>query len=369
MNRSATRILGFDGLRAIAFTLVFLSHKITFVDAVAFGNVGVWLFFVLSGFLITRILAEERTCIELGRSTVWTSLRNFYIRRSARIFPPYYLLLAVCFAVSMAVPIEYFWRSEKIAYVTFTTNIFIALSGSWVGHFSHLWTLAVEEQFYLVFAPLVLLLPRSRTAALCVLCVAIGTITRLALEARGTWPIGIGINPAVNFTMFGLGGLAGLGMSKPLRPALTTGNAQLVTLLALLCLPALFGGSSQWLGSGGTAVALLAAVLLVQITQGQKSWLVAWLDWAPCRAIGLASYGAYLVHYFIHAAPVARALGVSTQLPWWLLTALEFGVSVGIAGLSWRYMERPIIAWARRVAARQPTAVETPRAPVVHSEA
>ncbi len=60
------RILGFDGLRAIAFTLVFLSHKITFADAGPFGHVGVWLFFVLSGFLITRILADERTRIEQG---------------------------------------------------------------------------------------------------------------------------------------------------------------------------------------------------------------------------------------------------------------------------------------------------------------
>jgi peptidoglycan/LPS O-acetylase OafA/YrhL len=157
------RIRGFDGLRAIAFLLVFASHKIHFAHADSAGDVGVWLFFVLSGFLITRILARSRSEIEIGISTVRKSLRHFYLRRTARIFPPYYLLLAFFAAASLFVQIDHFGMLEKLAYLLYGTNILVAARGQWVGDFGHLWTLAVEEQFYLLFAPLVLLVSRKNT--------------------------------------------------------------------------------------------------------------------------------------------------------------------------------------------------------------
>jgi peptidoglycan/LPS O-acetylase OafA/YrhL len=78
------RIRGFDGLRAIAFLLVFASHKIHLQQLDSFGDIGVWLFFVLSGFLITRILASSRIEIETGLCTVSNSLGDFYLRRGRR---------------------------------------------------------------------------------------------------------------------------------------------------------------------------------------------------------------------------------------------------------------------------------------------
>jgi peptidoglycan/LPS O-acetylase OafA/YrhL len=358
------RILGFDGLRAVAFTLVFFSHKITFADAGPYGHVGVWLFFVLSGFLITRILADERIRIEEGRSTVWSGMRRFYIRRTARIFPPYYLLLAVIAVISLVVHVEDFTPISRIAYLTFTTNLLIELRGYWAGDFGHLWSLAVEEQFYLLFAPLVLLLPRSRTGALCMLVIAIGVTTRLLLETHSAWEPGIGLNSFVNFALLAVGGLAGLNVLRPLPPALTRGSAQLVTLAVFIAVPALFGASPQWIVEGKLD-ALVAAVLLVQIAQGQRTWLVDVLNWAPLRGIGRISYAAYLVHPFIHFEALTRELGVSAPLAWSLATALEYGATIVIAAASWRFMEKPIIAWAHRTTPREPVAVKSAPAQVL----
>ncbi len=282
-------------------------------------------------------------------------MRSFYIRRTARIFPPYYLLLAVIAVISLAVHVEGFTPISKIAYLTFTTNMLIELRGYWAGDFGHLWSLAVEEQFYLLFAPLVLLLPRARTAALCLLVIAVGVATRLLLEAHGAWEMGIGLNSFVNFALLGLGGLAGLNMLRPLPPALTRGSAQLATLAAFIAVPALFGASTRWIVEGKLD-ALLAAVLLVQVAQGQQSWFVGLLNWAPLRYIGRISYGAYLVHPFIHVEPLTRSLGASAPLQWSIATALEYGITIVIAAASWRFMEKPAIAWAHRVTGRGPAA-------------
>lgn len=86
---SDKRILGFDGLRAIAFVLIFINTKYPNHPTEAMGTSGPWLFFVLSGFLITRNLASLRAGIERGRHTFRGALKDFYIRRTARIFPAF----------------------------------------------------------------------------------------------------------------------------------------------------------------------------------------------------------------------------------------------------------------------------------------
>ena len=291
------RIRGFDGLRAIAFLLVFVSHKINFAGVDSFGDVGVWLFFVLSGFLITRILARSRIEIESGLATVPSNLGRFYLRRTARIFPPYYLILAFFAAVALFIPVEHFTRSEKAAYLLYGTNILIAVRGYWVGDFGHFWSLAVEEQFYLIFAPLVLLVPRQRTMSLCVVLITLGVTTKIVLEALHASAVSIDLNSLINFALLGFGGAIGLNAGRWTPRWLSSGAAQLVVLCIYLALPVAFGARAEIWPLLSKLSALLVGILLFQIFNGQQSPLVAVLESSPFRYVGRISYGAYLVHH------------------------------------------------------------------------
>ena len=366
------RIQGFDGLRAIAFVLVFLSHKIKFADASPYGSVSVWAFFVLSGFLITRILAAKRTEIEAGRSSVGQGLGRFYIRRTARIVPPFYVLLAVLTAVTLFAPVEAFTHANKLASATFTLNILIGYHGYWAGHFGHFWTLAVEQQFYLLFAPLVLLVPRRHTLAVCLTVLVIGLATMIELEASDVTAVTRYVNSLVNFSLLALGGAAGINAHRKLPAWLATGSAQLATLGVLIASALLFGHTQEWPLYGRLGCAIIAALLLLQIVQGQESWFVSALEIAPLRGLGRISYSAYLVHEFIFMAPFLYGLDPQTLgfgLPWMAATLLEFAIVVAIAALSWRYMERPIIVWAARVTTREQAAVDAARGLSLRSQA
>lgn len=352
----ARRIRGFDGLRAIAFLLVFASHKIYFAHADSFGDVGVWLFFVLSGFLITRILARARSEVEDGLATPFESLGRFYLRRTARIFPPYYLLLAFFALLSLFMPIDHFGTSEKLAYLLYGTNFLVAARSQWIGDFGHFWSLAVEEQFYLAFAPMVLLAPRRYTLILCVAMLSIGITTKIVLDAANASPVSIDVNSLVNFALIGFGGVIGLKANRP-APGRLTGSAAQVAVLALyLVLPAAFGTWPYLWPLLGKLSAVLVGLLLFQIFHGQQSRFVTILESAPLRSVGRISYGAYLIHNFLHFSVLANVLQHmgAEPTPRYIQVSVELAASLIIAGLSWRYLEKPIIAWAARVTSRRP---------------
>lgn len=157
-----------DGVRALSIALVLFGHELHFSAARRIGdlaNLGVRSFFVLSGFLITTLLLEEY------RANKRISLRNFYARRALRIFPAAYAFMLVLFALErfgFVAPID---LSSWIHAVTYTTDYQSLLDRNW--NLGHLWSLAVEEQFYLIW-PTVLVLLRPRKAlwsAFAVICV------------------------------------------------------------------------------------------------------------------------------------------------------------------------------------------------------
>jgi peptidoglycan/LPS O-acetylase OafA/YrhL len=149
-----------DGLRFYAVMGVLVCHFVHFdnwfLQRLPVGQ-GVDLFFVISGYLITRILLQNKEAIGERESTKKQVLISFYLRRSLRIFPIYYLTIFLLLAID-------FQNSRQLWpwLVSYTTNFFISQPGSeGIGSFLHLWSLAVEEQFYLVWPFLILFLPKK----------------------------------------------------------------------------------------------------------------------------------------------------------------------------------------------------------------
>ena len=344
MSSSPGRIQGFDGLRALAFLLVFVSHKTQSTVTERYGSAGVWMFFVLSGFLITRILATSRSEIEGGRATPSAALWDFYLRRTLRIFPVYYLFLCVIAVMDHLGILKIGNSYRQICDWLFLSNIYIEFY-NW-GVVGHLWSLAVEEQFYLLFAPLALLLPLRRLPHVCAALVGVSVAAHLGFLARQADHIHFDANSFVNFGLLGLGGLAGLAADRPLPKVMRSDLAFCLGLAGFLVIPALTS-TPDWLHAGRLG-GLLVALSLIQIYQNQGGRAVAILNSAPLRRLGLISYGAYLFHPIISCRGAMEALGFHGLAAQIAGGSLDFALTILVSTLSWRYFETPIRNLARR---------------------
>ncbi|MGU3385780.1 acyltransferase family protein [Methylobacterium sp. D53M] len=338
MAPSERRINGFDGLRALAFLMVFVSHKAPSPRTEALGTAGVWLFFVLSGFLIVRILAAARTAVEVGASTPLGSLGLFYRNRVARIVPVYYVFLFVLYTVRPGDPASLGNDAFKLATWFYVTNIYIELNG-WGTELGHLWSLAVEQQFYLLFAPAALFLPRRHLGTLCWLLVGISVLAHGALWRAGAAPRCFDVDTLANVGLIALGGLAGL-RTRPL-PAWLAHDAALAGVLALfVALPLLIAPTGWWLVLGRLS-GVLAALLLLQVVEAREGRAVALLEIPWLRRIGVISYAAYLFHVPLHAERVLALVGLDVAGPRSVSMALDLMLTLLLAELSWRLLERP----------------------------
>lgn len=205
--RSAKRIKGFDGLRALAVTMVIVMHKTTWGEHAQIGFYGVWLFFLLSGFLITGQLAAARQRVEGSGSTIRTELINFWTRRLFRIFPAYYVVIGLTVVAYLA-------RGKSLEdagiwwHVFYLTNVYFQyVQPDSSNSFMHFWSLAVEEQFYLLFAPIVLLAARRHTLSICIALLVFSLVVRAAMVGLGVREFHIYINSFVNFGLLALGGI------------------------------------------------------------------------------------------------------------------------------------------------------------------
>lgn len=199
-----------DSVRAIAVILVIISHWLpnqNILNRIPNGQIGVDIFFVLSGFLISKILLDSRDKARVQNVSTFTVLKNFYIRRSLRIFPIYYLTIIVVYLVAMYAntPI----KDPFIYYATYTANFYFFEQQSWDVLLPHVWSLAVEEQYYLVWPWLVLLLNRKYVFPMILVFIAIGIGSQLLLS-------GFRMSRILTFTCFdafGLGSLLAWGIT------------------------------------------------------------------------------------------------------------------------------------------------------------
>jgi peptidoglycan/LPS O-acetylase OafA/YrhL len=346
------RIRGFDGLRAIAVGLVILQHKTHFGKADV-GAYGVWLFFVLSGFLIIGILYAERGNIEAGAISVGDAIRVFMLRRSLRIFPIYYLTLLATMPIFLA-GVHHDGRAFSPDEALFN---FFYLSNFWIGNyvqgtvgsFSHLWSLSIEEQFYLISAPLFLVSSRHRSVQICAAICAIGLIAKLVLELHHAPTITITTNSLINFSLIAYGGICILYVI-PGKPA---PGGRTLTAPILLCLYLILPFVIQHLPIDRESqtysqfAPLLVGPLLISIYKNQRQPLVRLLDLWPLRTVGQMSYGIYLYHNFVYPSfvitPIEELFGVSIQLSKYADFSISVIMTLVAATLSWNYIEKPLL--------------------------
>lgn len=367
-----------DGLRAVAVVAVMLYHG--GVSWAAGGFLGVDVFFVLSGFLITSLLVRE------WRRTGRIDLVAFWLRRARRLLPAMWVVVLAVAAFFLVVPLEQSQlRGDSIATLAYVSNWWFMVSDqSYFAQFlepsplRHMWSLAIEEQFYVLF-PLLLvgLLGRARTGLSWLRTVLlVGVVGSAVLMALLHDPL---VDPSRAY--YGtdtraqallLGAVLALSPGLARRPGASYARlgTRLVRLpdrgwlgwAALGGLFVLFVTARElapWMYRGGFLLtAALSAVVIAAVWAGPRSALGRALSWRPLVAVGVVSYGLYLWHWPVFVALNHERTGLDGPA----LLTVRFAVTGVLAYASYRFVEEPIRSrrlqrrftrtqWARAVTA------------------
>lgn len=365
-----------DALRTFAVMGVFLTHFCSFESIWAqtphWGRWGVQLFFVLSGFLITGILLKCRGQIESRGLSVRTGLWHFYGRRYLRLAPIYYLTLAVMVLIN-PVLWEYLWW-----YATYLQNFLF----SWVGHSSatpepalnHFWTLAVEEQFYLVWPFLILFTPRRWLvpAVVAVICSALPF--KLLMFSLGAGMVSTRVLMPAQVELLGMGSLLAVlhhgsadGYARAERFVRVIFWPGLVLFAAYVVMRylALRGGTDLPVGDRpallvtGPASAMLFT-WVIHRAAGGFGGAVGWvLTRRPLIYLGKISYGLYVYHNLVELVFERYALpGLGLPIPEHNLARflLYSGGTILLSMASWHAIEYPLSRLKRYLRYQEPAA-------------
>lgn len=349
-GRSPRRAIpSLDGLRAVSIALVIIAHVATdeFSGVRALGSLGVRVFFVISGFLITTLLIAEK------ERTGTIDLARFFLRRTLRIFPPYYFYIGVV-AILLALGVGSAPNVRFLPALTYTTNWFSPRAG-WLGHS---WSLSVEEQFYLCWPFCIVLvgMVRARSAAIAVLLFSsavrclIYVLTKDGLKADG-----------FNFDFIAAGCLLAL-LEPEIRDSarwrrLLQGFAFPALAIVALLLHLLFVDQIRWRFLAEMVViqpvqAVCLALFLAWCVARPESAMGRVLNTRILRRLGVASYSIYLWQQLF--------VGDEVVLPWYGKVACA--LAAGAAG--YIVVEKPVLALRKRIEP-PPSSASAARNPVV----
>jgi peptidoglycan/LPS O-acetylase OafA/YrhL len=343
-------VAGLDGLRAVAVLAVIAYHlNLTWARG---GLLGVGVFFTLSGYLITDLLLghwRERGHLGLG---------DFWLRRARRLLPALFVMLVV-----MVVGVAVFdagqfgaFRKQVVAAALYLSNWWtIAEHGSYFGRLSaplpldHLWSLAIEEQFYLAWPWLLWLGLRAWSGpgrrALVTLALAVISVVALALLYQpGHDPTRVyeGTDTRA-FELLAGAALAMVWPSRGLRSDIATGARRILDtggvlgLLGILALSWRADSYGGFLYPDGLILLTIATTAVVAVVVHPASRLGPLLGWGPLRWVGVRSYGIYLWHWpiIVLTTPASGHIGA-------LRGALQVLATFTVAAASWRFVEEPI---------------------------
>lgn len=354
MGKKRRYITGLDGIRAIAVIMVLAYHlKLALFKS---GFLGVTVFFVLSGYLITGILISE---VE-EEGTI--DLKNFWLRRIRRLVPAVMSMAVVIIFVSAVVNKIIFTKGCKdfLASVLGFNNwwqIFNKVSyfeaAGVPSPFTHCWSLAIETQFYLIY-PLILLgiykLAKSRGegrakrgllfAGVTLLLALISVILMIVLfdPQQDASRVYYGTDTRAFSLLFGA--LLAILWEYRMVPRKLSASVNMVlgslSFAVLLVMTIAINGSSNFWYRGGQFIGTILTVLVIYTVSGRKTWLIRFLSNPVLKWIGDRSYSIYLWHY-----PIILLISKGIKASWWI-TLIEIVLSVVLAELSYRFIETPI---------------------------
>ncbi|MFQ7132422.1 MAG: acyltransferase family protein [Dorea formicigenerans] len=354
MGKKRRYITGLDGIRAIAVIMVLAYHlKLALFKS---GFLGVTVFFVLSGYLITGILISE---VE-EEGTI--DLKNFWLRRIRRLVPAVMSMAVVIIFVSAVVNRIIFTKGCKdfLASVLGFNNwwqIFNKVSyfeaAGVPSPFTHCWSLAIETQFYLIY-PLILLgiykLAKSRGegqakrgllfAGVTLLLALISVILMIVLfdPQQDASRVYYGTDTRAFSLLFGA--LLAILWEYRMVPRKLSASVNMVlgslSFAVLLVMTIAINGSSNFWYRGGQFIGTILTVLVIYTVSGRKTWLIRFLSNPVLKWIGDRSYSIYLWHY-----PIILLISKGIKASWWI-TLIEIVLSVVLAELSYRFIETPI---------------------------
>jgi peptidoglycan/LPS O-acetylase OafA/YrhL len=344
-----------DSLRAIAAISVMLFHFNIF----SFGDKGVQLFFTISGFLITSILLRTKEQATLQGTRLY-AIRNFMIRRVLRLFPLYYLLLFVFLGLGLL-------GAKAGWYFTYTSN-FLFLKHGWQPEpLNHTWSLAIEEQFYLLWPWLILFVPRRWE-----LLFAIGVFLS-GYVFKVSWDL---IHPGTINGMFllpyqldtlGAGILLAVISQPAYSSLLDTRSVRFCTKYSWALIPVLLAASMLLKKDSSflqpvffpLSLSLLTVLLVHKATLGFNGFFGRIIESKAMVLVGQISYGVYLYHlvipFFVSVA--CSKLHISFPSNDYLQAAIYIPVTLLTAYVSWRWFETPFTRLKKRFEYSKPAKV------------
>ncbi|RXK52277.1 acyltransferase family protein [Aquirufa rosea] len=366
MNTKPTKYFSqLNGIRFIAVLLVLMDHWLIPIIPFPLGHLGVVIFFVLSGFLITRILFHSADEIADKGHSPWAKIKLFIVRRSLRIFPIYFLILIVGWVFNIS-HFTHVWKWLLF----YLPDFYIMWNRQWIGVWDHLWSLAVEEQYYLIFPYFIIFLPRKYFRKLFPWMIALGLCSRLFFylfvshefkQSAWMWSY---VNPLSAIDSFGLGGL--LAYFYHYQSDI---YAQIVKLKYPLYISIFAFFLVLWFSHLSTytydnfwfvvmersVAAIFSFFLIAEAVAERRHILGRILSHSWIEYMGKISYGLYLYHNFVynyyHQEGNTIWWAISKYMPSFQTNFLNFIglkffinliILLFIASVSWFLIEKPI---------------------------
>jgi peptidoglycan/LPS O-acetylase OafA/YrhL len=336
-------ITGLNGIRAIAIFLVIIAHRFPenhFLKSFPIGIYGVDVFFVLSGFLISRGLFFELKLNDSNFKANVQIIKNFFFKRCLRIFPVYYTLLLFLFLTKGIIGNNF--RENILWYVFYGANYLNYFQNKWFGALAHFWSLSVEEQFYIFFPILLIFIFRKRILLLLSIFIIVGTLYPFFISGNSS------ILTLSCINAFGIGGL--LAYIEIYKKDLISNfyKCALFLSIPILVLIILHNLHSEIpFFSERLAISIIAVFIITLCLLKPNSFLVSKiLNNKFLNFIGMISYGIYLYHNIVpkywNFVLVKLNINVDYQFSYFEFF-LQTSFIIVLSYFSWILLEKPIL--------------------------